>query len=132
MIQGKVMEKAIKPSRLGGIIASAFLLAAYSLMPVPEAQAAQLKRVPTEKVCMINNEFMGKKQFPVEVGGKTYYGCCKACYTALKTDAATRYAVDPVSGNKVDKALAVIGALPDGTVLYFESDKTYEAYHVPN
>jgi len=126
------MEKAIKPSRMAGIIASALLLVAYSLMTVPEAQAAQLKRVPTETVCMINNEFMSKKQIPVKVDGKTYYGCCQACYTALKTDAATRYAVDPVSGNKVDKALAVIGALPDGNALYFESEKTYEAYHVPN
>lgn len=117
----------LKPGK--AIMACAVLLfAAYSQIGVPSAQAAELKRVPTEKVCMINNEFMSKKQIPVEVDGKTYYGCCQACYTALKTNAATRYAVDPVSGNEVDKAKAVIGSRPDGKVFYFESESSFTAY----
>lgn len=95
---------------------------------LPEAHANTIKRVPTKQVCMINDEFMAKKQIPVDVDGKTYYGCCQACYNALKSDARTRYSVDPVTGNKVDKALAVIGALSNGKVFYFESEKTFRAY----
>ena len=39
-----------------------------------------------------------------------------------------REAVDPISGKQVDKAKAVIGAKPDGKVLYFENEKTFSAY----
>ncbi len=107
---------------------AALLFAAYSQAGVPSAQAAQLKRVPTEKVCMINNEFMSKKLIPVEVDGKTYYGCCQACYSMLKNDAKARRAVDPVSGKQVDKATAVIGSLPNGKVFYFENESSFTSY----
>jgi YHS domain-containing protein len=36
--------------------------------------------------------------------------------------------VDPVSGNKVDKAEAVIGADADGRVYYFENAKNLKSY----
>ena len=77
---------------------------------------------------MINNQVFARDQIPVAVEGKTYYGCCEMCKERLANDAAARDAVDPVSGKKVDKATAVIGALADGTVLYFENDKNFEAY----
>lgn len=32
---------------------------------------------PSEEVCMVNNEYMGKKQFEVNFEGKIYYGCCQ-------------------------------------------------------
>ncbi|MHA6247605.1 hypothetical protein ACXYMU_06685 [Pontibacter sp. CAU 1760] len=38
--------------------------------------------LPKEFVCMVNNFYMGKAQFPVEFKGKQYYGCCQMC---LKT-----------------------------------------------
>ena len=50
------------------------------------------------------------------------------CKERLAKDVAAREAVDPVSGKKVDKATAVIGALADGSVLYFENDKNFDAY----
>jgi len=77
---------------------------------------------------MINNEFMSKKLIPVEVDGKTYYGCCQACYSMLKNDAKARRAVDPVSGKQVDKATAVIGSLPNGKVFYFENESSFTSY----
>jgi YHS domain-containing protein len=90
--------------------------------------APGLQRVETRKVCMVNNQVFEKDQIPVTVEGKTYYGCCEMCTERLSKDAAIRSAVDPVSGKPVDKATAVIGALPDGKVLYFESETTFGQY----
>jgi len=50
------------------------------------------------------------------------------CKGRLATDASARTATDPVSGKTVDKATAVIGATPDGKVLYFESDTTFSQF----
>jgi YHS domain-containing protein len=87
-----------------------------------------LSKVEAKKVCMVNNQVFDKDQIPVQVDGKTYYGCCPMCKERLAKDAASRTAVDPVTGKKVDKAKAVIAALPDGKVLYFESEKTLKQY----
>ena len=87
-----------------------------------------LKRVESKLVCMVNNQYFGKDQIPVEVNGKTYYGCCEMCKERLAKDAAARTATDPLTGKPVDKATAVIAAMPDGKVLYFESQETYEKY----
>lgn len=87
-----------------------------------------LKVVEAKKVCMVNNQLFEKDQIPISVEGKTYYGCCEMCKERLAKDAAARTAVDPVTGKKVDKAKAVIAALPDGKVLYFESEKTLAEY----
>jgi YHS domain-containing protein len=81
-----------------------------------------LEKVEPKTVCMINEHAMGKDQIPVEVEGRTYYGCCEMCKKALAQDASKRVAVDPVSGKQVDKATAVIAAQEDGRVFYFEND----------
>lgn len=83
-----------------------------------------LTKVASKTVCMVNEHAMGKDQIPVEVDGKTYYGCCDMCKKALAENAEKRAAVDPVTGKKVDKATAVIAAQEDGRVFYFESDET--------
>jgi YHS domain-containing protein len=87
-----------------------------------------LKVVEAKKVCMVNNQLFEKDQIPVEFEGKTYYGCCEMCKERLTKDAASRTGVDPITGKSVDKAKAVIAALPDGKVLYFESEKTLAEY----
>jgi len=110
------------------LLVFAVLLAASHQVGVPEAQAAELKRVPTEQVCMVNDAFMGKKQIPIPVQGKTYYGCCQMCVSTLSNDAEERQAIDPVNGHTVDKSTAVIGALPDGSVFYFENEANFQAY----
>ena len=78
---------------------------------------------------MVNDALFQKDQIPVEVEGKTYYGCCQMCKAKLAEDAAVHSAVDPVTGAKVDKATAVPGALADGSVLYFENEKTLAEYN---
>lgn len=114
-------------NRLPLRVALAFICL-LALFVVAAGAAPALQRVETKKVCMVNNQVFDKDQIPVTVEGKTYYGCCEMCKDRLTKDAAIRSAVDPVSGKPVDKATAVIGALPDGKVLYFESEATFGQY----
>lgn len=93
-----------------------------------EAPAAGLQVVETREVCMVNDRFFAREQIPVEVDGKTYYGCCEGCKKRLAEDEAIRQANDPVTGHPVDKATAVITARPDGSVLYFSSEETLARY----
>ena len=103
------------------------MLALAAVMTVP-ARAEDIKKVDSKRVCMVNNTLFDKDQIPVAVEGKTYFGCCEMCKGRLSQDASIREAVDPISGKPVDKAKAVIGAKPDGKVLYFESEKTFAQY----
>ena len=89
----------------------------------------ELKQVESKYVCMVTDKLFNKEQIPVEVDGKTYYGCCEMCKAKIKNNAQARVAIDPVSGNQVDKAVAVIGAAPDGTIYYFESEDNLNQYN---
>jgi YHS domain-containing protein len=91
-------------------------------------EAAALQVVEHKYVCMINNHRFNKAQIPVEVEGRTYYGCCEMCKGRLGGDPKSRIATDPVSGKEVDKAKAVIGANADGEVFYFESVENLKRY----
>jgi YHS domain-containing protein len=104
-----------------------FALSAFAEIEVKPA--GKLTKVEPKTVCMINEHAMGKDQIPVEVDGKTYYGCCEMCKKALSTDASKRAATDPVTGKQVDKATAVIASQEDGRVFYFESDETLAKYN---
>lgn len=89
---------------------------------------AALTPIKAEYVCMVNNAAFDKPQIPVEVNGKTYYGCCPMCKERLSKDASARMATDPVSGKSVDKAEAVIGKTADGSVYYFENEGNLKKY----
>lgn len=95
--------------------------------PAPLPPAVEKVADPS-LVCMVNDMDMGKEQIPVVVEGRTYYGCCAMCKDRLARDASARTAVDPVSAKTVDKATAVIGRKPDGSVLYFETEANLEKY----
>lgn len=93
------------------------------------APAGELKLVADRSlVCMVNNQFMGRPQIPVEVSGRTYYGCCEMCKGRLAQDASARTSVDPVSNRSVDKASAVIAQNEHGSVMYFENQDNFAAY----
>lgn len=89
----------------------------------------KLTRVETKTVCMINEHAMGKDQIPIEIDGRTYYGCCDMCKKALADDATKRVAVDPVSGKQVDKATAIIASQEDGRVFYFENEANLDKHN---
>ena len=121
-----------------------FLILLMILMPIPLAFAEEMNMSmpPAENVsmpeaplrssfvCMMTNAYMGKEQIPVEVEGKTYYGCCQGCKMALAQNPAMRSAIDPLSGEAVDKATAFIAPMPNGgrKVLYFKSKENYEGF----
>jgi YHS domain-containing protein len=95
----------------------------------PARTAAGLTRVTDASyTCMVNNMFMGKPQIPVQVEGKTYYGCCEMCKDRLANNPAARTAVDPVSKRPVDKSLAVIARADSGELVYFENEANLTAY----
>jgi YHS domain-containing protein len=103
------------------LVALLFTFAAFA-GDAPAKPEGPLTKVEPKTVCMINEQSMAKDQIPVEVDGKTYYGCCEMCKKALASDASRRSAVDPVSGKTVDKAVAVIAAQAGGRVFYFENE----------
>jgi YHS domain-containing protein len=99
-----------------------------SSTPAPPPAAALTRVADPSLVCMVNDQFMGKPQIPTEVGGKTYFGCCAMCKEKLEQQLAARTSTDPVTGEQVDKATAVIAQKPDGRVLYFASETNLKTY----
>ncbi len=100
-------------------------------MHMTSAPAASGPVTPVNKrmICMITNKAYSKPQLPVTVEGRTYYGCCDMCRHTLKTDASSRYAIDPISGKKVDKSKAVLGKDAKGSVVYFQNQADFDAYN---
>lgn len=83
------------------------------------------------KICMVDDSYQGNYTIlPVTLSGKTYYGCDVKATQALSSKQHVRFAIDPVTKRKVDKASAIIGLHPrrDGKVLYFESKETFTRY----
>jgi YHS domain-containing protein len=105
------------------------LLATAAFAQEDVKPTGKLTKVEPKTVCMINEHAMGKDQIPVEVEGKTYYGCCEMCKKALASDASKRVAKDPVSGKQVDKATAVTASQEDGRVFYFENEANLAKYN---
>jgi Cu/Ag efflux protein CusF len=109
------------------------LLMAFIAFPAMAAEDTTMSKntlriVESKYICMVNDSVFNKEQISVPVGDKTYYGCCSMCEERLKTDEAIRTAIDPVSGNSVDKAEAVIAVDSSNNVYYFESEKTMKNY----
>ena len=88
----------------------------------------ELTEVENKYVCMITNQLFDTPQIPVKIEDKTYYGCCMGCKAKLENYPDTRYAIDPVSNNKVNKATAIIGVTSSGKILYFESQESFDKY----
>lgn len=106
----------------------ALVLIAQLTVATASHAAEKLHVVPNNKVCMVTNMEFPRPQIPVKHAGKTYYGCCENCKKTIAEDAEARVAIDPVSGKPVDKATAVIAAREDGSVIYFESKKTFQKF----
>lgn len=86
--------------------------------------------VPADEVCMVQKYYMGPaKQTPVAMAGKTYYVCCQGCHDTLKKKPdIERFAIDPVSGAKVDKADAVLARAKNGQIHFFENAQNRAAF----
>lgn len=124
-----MLIKTVKAGTLASLLlAIVMLLGQVSYAATQKAGKAEIKPAKTSEVCMVNDEVMKKPQIPVVFEGKTYYGCCPACATTLKTDRASRYGKDPLTGKEVDKAAAFIVEGQNGAALYFESKETAKKY----
>jgi YHS domain-containing protein len=89
------------------------------------------KPVPDSVVCMVSGIVKDKAIKPIEINGKTYWGCCGNCLTQLKNNIKNvLFAKDPVSGAMISKSGALKRLNPENKkyVLYFETDKNYELY----
>jgi len=86
--------------------------------------------VPNEKVCMVNDRFMGVKQIPIDVDGTTYFGCCQGCVEKLQKNIDNvRFGSNPIDDTKVDKANAVIVQdKSKGSVFYFASKQDAQSF----
>ena len=122
-------KSMMNKNRLVFTLALALTLVATAAMAAEDTSNDKVVVVLSKNVCMINNRSMANEQIPVEIDGKTYYGCCPMCKEKLVKDETSRYAIDPVSGKQVDKAKAVIGALPGAAVLYFENETNLQKYN---
>ncbi len=124
-----MLRRIARQTRVSFII----VLGIMALLAYSEAEArrteVKARLVDPKVVCMVNDAVMGKAQIPVKFEGKTYYGCCEGCVEKLKSNRSARYSVDPVTGNEVDKANAVILEGDSGEALYFESLDTAGKYN---
>lgn len=107
------------------------ILAVSSFSLLLAGAGEKVKQVDSKYVCMYTNKHFTTEQTPVSVEGRTYYACCEMCRNQLPDDASTRTAVDPVSGNKVDKATAIVGVDKAGNVYFFESVESLNQFRVP-
>lgn len=89
-----------------------------------------LKVAEPEKVCMVNDRYFGVEQIPVHIGEQTYYGCCPNCEKTLNEQPNSRFAIDPVTKNQVDKSKAIIGKTESNEVFYFESFESLKKYNL--
>ena len=87
------------------------------------ASAQNYEIVPNDKVCMVNDRFMGVPQIAIEANGTTYYGCCENCVEKLQKNLDdVRFGTNPLNETKVDKASAIIVQdKSNGSVYYFTS-----------
>jgi len=85
---------------------------------------------PNEKVCMVNDRFMGVSQIPIDVNGTTYYGCCENCVEKLQKNLGdVRFGSNPLNDTKVDKASAIIVQdKNNGSVFYFASQEDAQLF----
>ena len=101
--------------------------------PAAVVQPAQLpagfvRVADASQVCMVNDQYMGKPQIPIAVDGRTYYGCCPMCKDRLANEPASRLGKDPVTGNDVDKSVAIMVKDTSGKIFYFENEDSLRRY----
>jgi len=110
--------------------AAILLLVPLAIWGIVEAGRSEpaLIRIASSNTCMGSNQAQEKAQDYAIIDGKPYYGCTDMCIVNLRQNAGFRYGRDPVSGKKVDKATAIVGARKNGQLLYFESEKNFLTY----
>jgi len=128
-IQAEKWKKRKRFSRLfkHGLILFLLPIAIWALVESGRKDAG-LIRIASSNSCMGSNQAQGKAQNYAIFDGKAYYGCTDMCIANLRQNPGFRYGRDPVSGKKVDKARAIVGARKNGQLLYFETEENFLSY----
>jgi YHS domain-containing protein len=87
-----------------------------------------LTRVMADEVNMATNRRAGKGLPALSLGGKTYFWSGEGCALNLIANPSVRFARDPLTEERVDKAEAVIYADASGRAHYFKSEETYRGF----
>ena len=136
-----IKGKKAKLDRESIVVLSFFVLVVLGIIAyniwnntAPATWVSMDEQLPNNKVCMVNDAYMGVDQIEVPVGDKMYYGCCEMCVEKLNTLESARFATDPFTGEKVDKADAfiVLKSKTTGEVYYFQSADTYQQFKKNN
>ena len=105
-------DKVIALLSFIGIFSAAVFLAFYMFFfghsDVHEKSDIDYEFVANEEVCMRNNSYRAELIPSISIENRSYYGCCESCTDYIQKHPEERYAVDPTSETKVDKALAYI------------------------
>jgi len=93
--------------------------------------------VPDSVVCMISNLVKPIAMSSITVQNDVYWGCCDKCLNRLNYNIGNvQFATDPYSGKRLKKSEAIIHINPSDkrTVLYFESEESYDNFlvHINN
>ncbi len=93
-----------------------------------EAEERGERVVSRARVCMLQDSVQPKDGLPYEYQGKTYYLCCGGCKATFAAN-PERFskAVDPVTGEAVDKAEASAYAY-HGRAYFFSTEKSLSAF----
>ena len=115
--------------RMGLVIAALGLSVTGAMaesMPVTPALDGQV--ADRSLVCMIDDNLQKNPGLEYAYQGKTYYLCCAGCRNRFASDPARfSRAVDPVSGESVDKAEALIYGYA-GRALFFSNEAHLKAF----
>ena len=79
-------------------------------------------------VCMLADSIQERPTIAIKIDGQTYFGYPHCTVTLVKFP-EYRYAYDPFSEKKVNKATAVLGVYPDNRVYYFETLENLNAFN---
>lgn len=116
----------VKTVRLRILMTMLVVIAA--LLSYGASAKAEVKTIPSSDICMVANRVPGYPTIEVPIDGKTYFVCCKNCEARIRRNPALRYAKDPLTRKKINKADAFIALKDDGSVEYFESRENAERY----
>lgn len=104
------------------------LAAAASAEALPNGPARTGRVGDRSFVCMTDDNLQSKPGSPHVYQGKTYYLCCAGCLKRFGSDPERfSHAKDPVSGQPVDKAQALIYGY-EGQAYFFANEAHLKAF----
>ncbi len=121
-------------SFLGIFVAAAFF--AYRMMFFSpsevhsEHKTLAYQIVPNNEVCMLNNSYRAEAIPYILIGKNSYFGCCNSCTDQLLKNPEERYAINPITGVKVDKSMAIILRKVDdnSSIYYFNTTQNAKTF----